>query len=78
MIVLTCAHAIGVYRVVLMASWKITGVTRTISVSIYVDVHALDFGRAHVTAAALLAVSFVTLVVTYSLLRRSPMAWRRD
>jgi len=77
-IILTFAHTIGEFGVVLMVGGNITGVTRTLSISIYDDVQALDYGRAHVTAAALLAFSFVTLVVTYSLLRRSPMAWRRD
>ncbi len=76
-LVLSFAHTIGEFGVVLMVGGNIEGVTRTISISIYDDVQSLDYGRAHTTAAALLAFSFVVLVVTYTLLRRSPLTWRR-
>lgn len=74
--VLSFAHTIGEFGVVLMVGGNIAGVTRTISISIYDDVAALDYGRAHVTAAVLLVFSFAALVLTYALARRSPLAWR--
>jgi molybdate transport system permease protein len=47
--------------------------TRTLSISIFDAVEALDYASANATALFLLAVSFVVLLVTYSLRRRS--AW---
>lgn len=76
-LVLSFAHTIGEFGVVLMIGGNRPGVTQTISISLYDDVQSLDYTRAHTTAAALLAFSFVVLVVTYTLLRRSPLTWRR-
>ncbi|MCC6285538.1 MAG: molybdate ABC transporter permease subunit [Phycisphaerales bacterium] len=75
-VVLAFAHTVGEFGVVLMVGGNIPGQTRTVSVSIYDDVQALDYARAGTTAGALLAFSFVVLVVTYSLQRRSPLSWR--
>jgi molybdate transport system permease protein len=72
-IVLAFVHTIGEFGVVLMVGGNIAGETRTISISLYDDVQALDYGRAHVTAAALLVFSFVALCVTYAL---QPRSWR--
>jgi molybdate transport system permease protein len=46
-------------------------VTRTVSISIYDDVQALDYGAAGQTALFLLLFSFGTLAVTYALQRRA-------
>jgi molybdate transport system permease protein len=69
-LVLTFAHTIGEFGVVLMVGGNIPGETRTLSISIYDDVQALDHESAGRTALALLVFSFVALCVTYALERR--------
>jgi molybdate transport system permease protein len=69
-LVLTFAHTVGEFGVVLMVGGNIPGVTRTISIVIYDDVQSLDYASAHQTALALLAFAFGTLCVTYALQRR--------
>lgn len=69
-VVLSFAHTVGEFGVVLMVGGNIPGVTRTISISIYDDVQALDYGRAGHNALALLIFSLVALSLTYSLSRR--------
>jgi molybdate transport system permease protein len=73
--VLTFAHTVGEFGVVLMVGGNIPGSTRTISISIYDDVQAFDFARAGRTAALLLMFSFVVLAMTYRLQRRSGRSW---
>ena len=73
--VLTFAHTVGEFGVVLMVGGNLPGVTRTVSISIYDDVQALNYARAGRTAALLLAFSFVVLALTYRLQRRSGRAW---
>lgn len=68
--VLTFAHTLGEFGVVLMVGGNLPGITRTASISIYDDVQALDLTGAHQTALFLLAVSFAALVVVYSALRK--------
>jgi molybdate transport system permease protein len=63
-LILTFAHTIGEFGVVLMIGGNIPNVTRTLSVSIYDDVQGLDFESAGQTAALLLAFSFVVLCLT--------------
>lgn len=62
---LTFAHTIGEFGVVLMVGGNIAGVTRTVSISIYDQVQALDYDAAGRTSIVLLAFSFVALAVTY-------------
>lgn len=69
--VLTFAHTIGEFGVVLMVGGNIPGVTRTVSIDIYDDVQAFDYAAAGRTSLALLAFSLVVLVAVYSLQRRS-------
>ncbi len=73
--VLTFAHTVGEFGVVLMVGGNLPGTTRTVSISIYDDVQAFDYARAGRTAALLLAFSFVVLAVTYRLQRRSGRTW---
>jgi molybdate transport system permease protein len=73
--VLTFAHTVGEFGVVLMVGGNLPGVTRTVSISIYDDVQAFNYARAGRTAALLLAFSFVVLALTYRLQRRSGRAW---
>ena len=73
--VLTFAHTVGEFGVVLMVGGNLPGSTRTVSISIYDDVQAFNYARAGRTAALLLVFSFVVLAVTYRLQRRSGRAW---
>jgi molybdate transport system permease protein len=73
--VLTFAHTVGEFGVVLMVGGNLTGSTRTVSISIYDDVQAFNYARAGRTAALLLVFSFVVLAMTYRLQRRSGRAW---
>ena len=70
-VVLTFAHTIGEFGVVLMVGGNIPGVTRTVSISIYDDVQALNYETAGQTAAFLLGISFAALALTYALQRRA-------
>jgi molybdate transport system permease protein len=68
-IVLSFAHTLGEFGVVLMVGGNIPGVTRTVSISIYDSVQALDYQAAARTSALLLVISFVILAMTYALQR---------
>jgi molybdate transport system permease protein len=70
-IVLSFAHTVGEFGVVLMVGGNIPGVTRTIALAIYDDVQALDYGAANQASAALLLFAIAALSVTYALQRRS-------
>ena len=67
--VLSFAHTLGEFGVVLMVGGNIPGVTRTVSVSIYDSVQSLDYEGAGRTAAVLLVISFLVLSLTYALQR---------
>ncbi len=75
--VLTFAHTVGEFGVVLMVGGNIAGETRTVSISIYDQVQALDYSAAAATSALLLGFSFLVLVITYSLQRRGGPGWPR-
>jgi molybdate transport system permease protein len=68
--VLTFAHTMGEFGVVLMVGGNLPGVTRTVSIAIYDEVQALNFAVAHRTAILLLAISFVALAFVYGVIRR--------
>jgi molybdate transport system permease protein len=63
--VLTFAHTLGEFGVVLMVGGNIPGETRTIAIAIYDRAQALDDRAAGVMAATLLAVSFAAIGVVY-------------
>jgi molybdate transport system permease protein len=65
-IVLSFAHTLGEFGVVLMVGGNLPGVTRTVSISIYDSVQSLDYQAASRTSLLLLVVSFVILASTYS------------
>ena len=73
--VLSFAHTIGEFGVVLMVGGNIPGVTQTISIAIYDEVQALDYAVAARTSALLLVFSFVTLTFVYGLNRRASIWW---
>jgi molybdate transport system permease protein len=74
-IVLSFAHTLGEFGVVLMIGGNLPGITRTISISIYDQVQALDYNAANQTSLALLLFSFLVLAVTYGLQRRGIAVW---
>jgi molybdate transport system permease protein len=74
-VVLTFAHTLGEFGVVLMVGGNLAGITRTISIDIYDRVQALDYAGAHQTALFLLIVSFVVLSLVYGLNRRVWSPW---
>jgi len=74
--VLSFAHTLGEFGVVLMVGGNIPGVTRTASIAIYDAVQALDYRAAAGTSLLLLTVSFVILVVTYAVQRGAWTVWR--
>jgi len=61
--VLTFAHTIGEFGVVLMVGGNIPGVTRTLSIAIYDDVQALNYEAAGQTAFCLVLFSFGVLSI---------------
>ena len=69
-LVLTFAHTVGEFGVVLMIGGNIPGVTRTISIDIYDRVQAGEYASANHTALILLAFSFVVLALVYGLNRK--------
>ncbi len=73
--VLTFAHTVGEFGVVLMVGGNIAGETRTLSISIYDSVQALDYDAAGRTSLALLAFSLVVLTTMYALQRRGGPGW---
>jgi molybdate transport system permease protein len=73
--VLSFAHTLGEFGVVLMVGGNIPGVTRTVSISIYDDVQALNYEAAAQTSLLLLAVSFLVLALTYGLQRKFWPLW---
>jgi molybdate transport system permease protein len=74
-VVLSFAHTLGEFGVVLMVGGNIPGVTRTISIAIYDHVQALDYAGANRMALVLLVFSFVTLSITYYFNRRIWAVW---
>jgi molybdate transport system permease protein len=73
--VLTFAHTLGEFGVVLMVGGNIPGETRTLSVALFDQVEALEYGAAHRSAAVLLAISFGVLALVYGLQRRPLFRW---
>ena len=71
--VLSFAHTVGEFGVVLMVGGNIPGVTRTVSISVYDHVQALQYREATVTALFMLGFSFLVLLGVYGL-RRRPLA----
>ena len=74
-LVMTAAHTLGEFGVVLMVGGSIPGETRTIAIAIYDRVQAFDLHAAGVMSALLLATSMATLLATAWLARsRGPGA----
>ncbi len=63
--VLSFAHTVGEFGVVLMVGGNIPGRTRLISIEIYSAVETLDYASAHLLSGGLLAFSFIVLTIVY-------------
>ncbi|MCE7066296.1 molybdate ABC transporter permease subunit [Dyadobacter sp. CY326] len=68
--VITFAHTVGEFGVVLMIGGNIPGVTKVASVAIYNEVEALNYGAANEYAMVLFAITFVILLLVYSVNNR--------
>jgi molybdate transport system permease protein len=72
-VVLSFAHTLGEFGVVLMVGGNIPGETRVVSIAIYDQVESLNYAAAHRLSALLLIVAFVALFAMFLVNRR----WRR-
>lgn len=75
--VLSFAHTLGEFGVVLMVGGNIEGITRTVSIDIYDEVQALNYTGAAQTSLLLLAISYVILLVVYTVNRKVWALWPR-
>ena len=69
-LVLSFAHTLGEFGVVLMVGGNLAGVTRTVSIDIYDRAQSLDYAGASQTALLLLLISFAVLSAVYGINRR--------
>jgi molybdate transport system permease protein len=74
-LVLSFAHTLGEFGVVLMVGGNLPGITRTVSIDIYDRAQALDYLGAHRLALLLLFLSFVVLSLVYAINRRVWSPW---
>jgi molybdate transport system permease protein len=72
-VVLSFAHTVGEFGVVLMVGGNIPGRTRVVSIAVYEHVETLDYAAAHTLSLALLAFSFIVLLLVYTANRRFPV-----
>ncbi len=63
--VLSFAHTVGEFGVVLMIGGDIPGSTRTLSISIFDQVQEMNYTAANKTALALVCLSFLALLLLY-------------
>ena len=68
--ILGFAHTVGEFGVVLMIGGNIPGKTKVLSVAIYDYVETLQWGKAHILAAGMLAFSFLVILSTMLIERR--------
>lgn len=62
--VLTFAHTVGEFGVILMIGGNIPGETQVLSIAIYDHVEALEYQQAHILSAGLLAFAFLVIFIT--------------
>ena len=74
-LVLSFAHTLGEFGVVLMVGGNLPGITRTVSIDIYDRVQSLDYAGAQQTALFLLLICFVVLSIVYGVNRRVWSPW---
>ena len=71
--VLSFAHTIGEFGVVLMVGGNISGRTKVISIAIYEHVETINYTDAHVLSLVLLVFSFSVLLFVFIMNRRFPV-----
>ncbi|MEO1626203.1 MAG: molybdate ABC transporter permease subunit [Bacteroidota bacterium] len=76
-IVLTFAHTIGEFGVVLMIGGNIPGQTKVASIAIYDEVESLQYGAAHTYSLVLFAITFAILLIVYWVNGRHVKSWER-
>ncbi len=64
-LIITFAHTVGEFGVVLMVGGSIPGETKVASVAIYEMVEILDYSSAHIYSAIMILISFVVLLSVY-------------
>jgi molybdate transport system permease protein len=74
-LVLSFAHTLGEFGVVLMVGGNLPGITRTASIDIYDRVQSMDYSSAHAMSLFLLIMSFLVLAVVYAVNRRVWSPW---
>lgn len=74
--VLSFAHTMGEFGVVLMVGGNIPGETRTVSIAIYDLVEALDYAQANQLSFILLLFSYAVLATLYLLNRKGFQPWK--
>ena len=70
-IILTFAHTIGEFGVVLMIGGNIPGETRVASIAIYDQVEALNYQNANLYSIILFAITFSIILIVYSINRKT-------
>jgi molybdate transport system permease protein len=71
--VLSFAHTIGEFGVVLMVGGNIPGKTRVISIAIYEHVETMNYAEAHILSAGLIVFAFAVLLFVYGSRRGNPV-----
>lgn len=74
-IILTVAHTIGEFGMVLMIGGKIPGVTLVASVAVYDNVESLNFAAAHLYSAIMFGASFIVLLALLIVNKRFARTW---
>ena len=64
-LIITFAHTVGEFGVVLMVGGSIPGETKVASVAIYEFVEVMDYSQAHIYSAIMLLMSFLVLLGVY-------------
>jgi len=63
--IITFAHTVGEFGVVLMVGGSIPGETKVASIAIYEAVEVMDYTNAHIYSVIMLAISFLVLLSVY-------------
>lgn len=71
-VILSFAHTVGEFGVVLMIGGNIPGVSKVASIAIYDEVESLNYAAAHLYAGVLVVLSFLILLLVYFLRRQFP------
>jgi molybdate transport system permease protein len=69
-VVLSFAHTLGEFGVVLMIGGNIPGRTQTASIALFDHTEALEYGAAYRLSATLVAICFALLLIVYTANRR--------